>query len=86
MQPRHVSFRAAAVGSAIFLAIWYGCLLIVAATVILITRTPLSTAWEFFSTRRTVLAVGVVGPLGFVLIIWIRAVVSWVQSAIERRL
>jgi hypothetical protein len=86
MHPQRISFGSAVIGSAIFLGIWYGCLLVVATAIVLIARIPLAVAWDFFSTRRTILAVGVIGPLGFLCIVWIRVVVGWLLSAVERRL
>lgn len=68
-----------------FLAVWYGCLVVVAAAIILIARVPWPVAREFLSTRRTVLAVWVFGPIGLALIVWIQAFVGWLESGIERR-
>jgi hypothetical protein len=85
MRVRRPTFKQAAIGSAIFLAIWCGRLVVVAVAIISIARVPWPVAREFFSTRRAVFAV-MVAPVGLTLILWIQAVVGWLQSAIERRL
>lgn len=85
MPPPRITFRQAAIGSAIFLAVWYACLGIVTAAIILIARIPWPVARDFLSARRTVLAAGVIGPMGLTVILWIHALNGWAQSAIERR-
>jgi len=72
-------------GSAIFLAIWCGCLVIVATAIILIARVPWPVARDFFSTWRTLCGV-MVAPVGLTLILWIEALAGWLQSGVERRL
>jgi hypothetical protein len=82
---RRPTFKQAALASVVFLAVWYGCLVVVAAAIILIARVPWPVAGDFLSKRRTVLAVGVFGPVGLMSVVWIQAFVGWVESAIERR-
>jgi hypothetical protein len=69
----------------VFLAEWYGGLVVVAVAIILIARVPWAVAREYLSARRTVLAVGVFVPIGLALVVWIQAFVGWMESAIERR-
>ena len=72
-------------GSVVFFAVWYGCLVVVATAIILIAHVPWPVAREYLSARRTVLAVGVFFPIGLALIVWIQAFVGWLESAILRR-
>jgi len=72
-------------GSVVFFAVWYGCLVVVATAIILIAHVPWPVAREYLSARRTVLAIGVFGPVGLASVVWIQAFVGWLESAIDRR-